>query len=338
MGAIERRLAVLKAIVEEHQRSARPVASGSVARLADLPVSSATIRNDMAALESDGLIVQPHASAGRIPSTRGYRRFVDELMGPARLTAAERRTIHHQFHQIEGQASEWLALATTVLTRLVRSASIAAAPLRRSVRVRDVRIEPIGRHRLHVVLVLDRGRVASRLADIEAPITNVRLEAARPEIAKAVRGKAPAQLAASERSDPIVRTVVRTIREMARAAETRSLAAPQFTGIAELLRQPEFGDIDRARSLVGGIETGVLVQDLHGLVETGRGVRVVIGGESRMHGVRDLSVVLGTFGDAQSGLGFVAVLGPRRLPYRRAIASVDTVSSALNGLVASAAA
>lgn len=337
-GSLERRLAVLKAIVEEHVRSARPVASGSVARLADLPVSSATIRNDMAALESDGLIVQPHASAGRVPSTRGYRRFVDELMGPARLSVSERTTILHQFHQIEGQASEWLALATTVLTRLVRSAAVAAAPHRRSVRVRDVRIEPIGPHRLHIVLVLDRGRVATRLVEIEALITDAWLEGARPQVTEAVRGKLTRQLAASVRGDPIIRRVIRTISEMARAAETQSLDASQFTGIAELLRQPEFGDIDRTRSLVGVLETGALVHDLQGLVKTGGGVRVVIGGESRLHGVRDLSVVLASFGDAMSGVGFVAVLGPRRLPYRRAIASVDTVSSALNGLVASAAA
>ncbi|HEY8430705.1 MAG TPA: DeoR family transcriptional regulator, partial [Sandaracinaceae bacterium] len=110
-----RRRWVLKHIVEEYVTSATPVSSETVARRAPVRVSTATVRNDMAALEELGLVHQPHTSAGRVPSDAGYRLYVKELMRPADLEPAELRTIYHQFHQVEFAIDEWLALARAVL-------------------------------------------------------------------------------------------------------------------------------------------------------------------------------------------------------------------------------
>ena len=130
----DRQRAILSIIVEEYVTTARPVASEQIVNNYRLTVSSATVRNDMADLERVGLIVQPHTSAGRIPTDRGYRYFVTNLMHPASLSQDEQRTIRHQFHQVELDAEEWVRLAASVLARTVHSAAVATAP--RSIEVR----------------------------------------------------------------------------------------------------------------------------------------------------------------------------------------------------------
>ena len=110
MDAVERRAAVLRAIVEEYVETAQPVASQSIAQTRSLGVSSATVRNDMTQLEREGYIVQPHTSAGRIPSEQGYRYFVQRLMHEERLPRSEQLTIRHQFHQVALMREQWLQL------------------------------------------------------------------------------------------------------------------------------------------------------------------------------------------------------------------------------------
>src|SRR5438445_8402691 len=124
----ERQRQILAIIIDEYISTARPVASEHIVGSYDLNVSSATVRNEMVELERAGLIAQPHTSAGRVPSDRGYRYFVENLMTPASLPLSEQRTIRHQFHQIEMDADEWVRLATSVLARTVHSAAVATAP------------------------------------------------------------------------------------------------------------------------------------------------------------------------------------------------------------------
>src|SRR5947209_12381172 len=124
----ERRRAILKIIVQEHVATARPVASETIARRYALGVSAATIRNEMAALEEMGYIHQLHTSAGRAPSARGYRFYVEHLMEEPTLAAEEQRTIAHQFHQAHPELGQWLHLAAAVLAHSVHNAAMVTAP------------------------------------------------------------------------------------------------------------------------------------------------------------------------------------------------------------------
>src|SRR5918998_1852089 len=125
----ERQARVLKAIVEDHIRHAGPVASEALVREHALGVSSATVRNEMSELESMGYIYQPHTSAGRIPSEKGYRYFVQRLMEEERIPRAEQLTIRHQFHQVALMREEWLQLGAAVLARVAHAAAIVSAPV-----------------------------------------------------------------------------------------------------------------------------------------------------------------------------------------------------------------
>src|SRR5919201_3418612 len=144
---------VLRAVVHEYIRAAQPVASDTLVRRYRLGVSSATVRNDLAALEDVGLLTHPHTSAGRIPTPQGYRYFIDSLMGDARLEQSEQMMVRHQFHQLHLDTSEWLRLAASVLARLSTGAGLVTEPHQRSTRVPHLEIVPVGRQRVLLVVV-----------------------------------------------------------------------------------------------------------------------------------------------------------------------------------------
>src|SRR5690242_7783509 len=143
----DRRRDILKHIVEDYIDSAMPVSSESIARKMSVPVSSATVRNEMAALEDEGFIVQPHTSAGRVPSDIGYRYFVEFLMPEQQLSAEEQRMINHQFHQVQLDTDQWVRLAAAVLARAAANAAVITAP-----KVLDVKLK-------HIQLVLVQQRL-----------------------------------------------------------------------------------------------------------------------------------------------------------------------------------
>src|SRR5437588_5206338 len=162
----ERQRQILAIIIEEYVSTARPVASEHITGQYGLNVSSATVRNEMVELAKEGLIAQPHTSAGRIPSDRGYRYFVENLMTPTALSTSEQRTIRHQFHQIEMDAEEWVRLATSVLARTVHSAAVATAPRSTAVRLKHFELLAISDTRLLLVLVGNDGSVTQQMLNV----------------------------------------------------------------------------------------------------------------------------------------------------------------------------
>jgi heat-inducible transcriptional repressor len=337
--AKQRRAAVLKVIVEEYVRSAQPVASAAVVRKMRLRVSSATVRNDMVALEDAGLITQPHASAGRVPSSQGYRQFVDELMGPARVPPSEQRTILHQFHQIEGQAAESLALGLTLLSRMVETVAVVTEPRRRGIRVRDVHLSRAGPNRAQLVIMLEGGLVASSVVAIEPDPERWLLQRMSSRLGAMLAGKTARQIEALRSTlEASEAQVVEVIVELMHSLEGKAVASQRFAGVGALLRQPEFRDVGRVHPLLAMLEDGTLVSRLRQSLPGAPGVRVVIAGERTLDVVDEYSAVLARYGDDARGHGVVGIVGPQRLPYRRAVASVEVIARALSRVGAVAAA
>ena len=333
--AAGRRAAVLRAVVEEYVRSGHPVASSAVACLSGLRVSSATVPSDMAALEGDGLIMQPHASPGRVPSPSGYRRFVDQLRGPAVLGLREQRTIFHQFHQVEGASREWMALA--VLSRMVHAAAVVTAPRRRVVRIRAVQVVPLDASRWQVVVVDDASHIAQREV---APPSGFRPDSLRRDsdrLTKLVSGLSAREIDAlcHDRSAWVTQ-LLRAVAAVARDLEQELVAPQRFAGVSELLAHPEFEQAGRVREVVALLEDGSFLRHVlnASMGDVRGGVRVFIGGEGPLASATHLSAVLALYDNGACGRGLVGVLGPSRLPYRRAVATVATVSAALSRLVA----
>src|SRR6476620_12013680 len=185
----ERQRQILAIIIEQYVSTARPVASEHIIGHYDLNVSSATVRNEMVELEKAGLISQPHTSAGRAPTDRGYRFFVENLMTPTALSTSEQRTIRHQFHQIEMDAEEWVRLATAVLARTVRSAAVATTPRSTAVRLKHFEFLSISDMRILLVLVGHDGTVTQQLLTVDESWDQERLSALAARLNAEFTGK-----------------------------------------------------------------------------------------------------------------------------------------------------
>ncbi len=167
----ERREQLLRFIVDEYVRSAQPVASSAVVRRRGLPVSSATIRNEMARLEDEGYIVQPHTSAGRIPSDKGYRYYVEALMRPQEPPVAVQQTIRHQFHQAAGETAEWAHLAAAVLAARLSYVSVVTAPQAARPRLRWLPLVNVQDFVALLVLVLQETLVLQHTLTLDRPLS-----------------------------------------------------------------------------------------------------------------------------------------------------------------------
>jgi len=185
----DRQRQILAIIVEQYVSTARPVASEHIIGHYDMNVSSATVRNEMVELERAGLISQPHTSAGRAPTDRGYRFFVENLMTPSTLPVNEQRKIRHQFHQIEMDADEWVRLATSVLARTVNNVAVATAPRSSAVRLKHFELISISDKRVLLVMVGHDGTVTQQMLTVEENVDQERLSSLAAQLNGALDGK-----------------------------------------------------------------------------------------------------------------------------------------------------
>src|SRR5881398_2305079 len=184
----ERQRDLLRAVIREYIATAEPVASAALVRRYGLDVSSATVRNALAALEELGLLTHPHTSAGRVPTDLGYRYFIESLMPHPSLGAAEELTVSHQFQQALRDTAAWLRVAASSLARLTAEASIVTPPAAKRSTVRHVEIVPVHERRVLLVAVLEGGLVRQQLLEVSAPVTADQLRMLSSRFTEAVAG------------------------------------------------------------------------------------------------------------------------------------------------------
>jgi len=184
----ERKASILRAVVEEYIQTAQPVGSGHVANAPGVQVSSATVRNDMAALETEGFLAQPHTSAGRVPTEKGYRYFVDALSHP-RLDRAAAQQVRSFFDQAHGEIEQMLADTTRLLTGLTDYAAVVVAPAHEAARVRSVQLVSLAPSVVLFVAVLGSGAIEKRTIELAAEADEVVLAVAARHLSNAVVGE-----------------------------------------------------------------------------------------------------------------------------------------------------
>lgn len=320
-----RRASILGLVVDEYISSAAPVSSRALVDRHSLGVSPATIRNELARLEDDGYITHPHTSAGRVPSDRGYRVYVEALMAEELLDAEEQRTIEHQFYQASGGLDEWLSLGAAVLASAVGNVAVVTRPRRRVAHLKQVQFVHLHDAAALVVAVMDDGRVQQRMLTLDQPTRQDELA----HVAEELNARYGEQDAASIRDDEpqdededrarLRLAVADLVDEHERSDDT------YLEGVRDVLEQPEFQSADRMREAVQHLEVYELRRALPSVREvtgvTGGSLRVVIGGENRLAWMQGWSVVLATYG-AGGASGMLAVVGPTRMHYARTIPRV----------------
>ena len=171
MTLTERRAAILRLIIADYVQTAQPVGSEALVQRHKLELSSATIRNEMARLEEEGYIQHPHTSAGRVPSDRGYRYFVETLTGEPDLPNDEKLRILHQFHQSTSEMAEWLQLAASVLSHSVRNLAVVTAPHAGQTRLKHLELVALHDHTALLVLVTDAVKVRQQVVSFSRPVS-----------------------------------------------------------------------------------------------------------------------------------------------------------------------
>ncbi|MDR7420777.1 MAG: heat-inducible transcriptional repressor HrcA [Armatimonadota bacterium] len=329
----DRKRAVLCAVVEEHIRSAEPVGSEHPVLLEHLGCSSATIRSAMAALEDEGLLTHPHTSAGRVPTDYGYRVYVDMVLaGP--LPASERQAIRRDVGHVAGDATDLGDQAAHILSLVTRYASVVAPAGLRQQTFDSLHLLAQGPGRALAVITTSAGTLQGRLIDLPPGVAAADLEQLSRVITQRLHGMRIADLT-QERLEQVIGEASRDqqLVDAVKAWLRRDLARgsrPRFhvEGARHLLNEPEFSRPEAATQVLSALEEHtVLAQALAAVPE--QGVWIAIGSENRLAELRACSVVAAPYGVGHDAGGTVAIVGPTRMRYRRAVAAVQYVADRL---------
>lgn len=329
-----RRTEILGLVVHQYIDTAAPVSSRALVTRHGLSISTATIRNELAKLEEDGYIAQPHTSAGRIPLDRGYRLYVEELMAEEPVGPDEQRTIEHQFHQAPARLEEWLSLAASVLASAVANVAVITRPISPAARLRQVQLVHLHDETVLMVAVMDDGRVQQRIVQLsrseEQDALTARAGRLNARIADAEA--AVVRMAIGELADKDDRLLAELVADL--IDEHRIAGETYLEGLRSALEQPEFSSADRMLEAVRHLEAYELLRALPGPDELRPGAtRVMIGSENSDDWMHEWSVVTSSFGDFNGSLGTIAVLGPTRMRYGYTIPRVRYVASLVTTLL-----
>jgi heat-inducible transcriptional repressor len=329
----DRRSTLLNLIVEEYVDTALPVGSKYIVSKHDMPVSSATVRLEMARLEDEGYISQPHTSAGRVPSDKGYRYYVESLMAEEAIPWEERETIRHQFHQTERAMEQWFQLAAAVLAHSVSNFAVVTSPHSTETRLRHVQLVPLHELSALCVVVLNEARIRQQVLAFRDPVNEEMLITAASRINQRYGGRTQDELErqpepASEVESLVSRAVMELMDE-----ESLALGDVFRDGVREVLSQPEFSRSDRMLDIIDILEQRTLSSAIP-IRQLGEdGISVVIGSENNNESLRDCSVVLARYGNPGGPTGVVAVLGPTRMRYSRTIPTVRYLATLLGDMM-----
>ncbi|MGI8759324.1 MAG: heat-inducible transcriptional repressor HrcA [Acidimicrobiales bacterium] len=325
----ERRAAILRAVVEEYIETAQPVGSGHVARLPDVAVSPATVRHDMVTLEQDGYLRQPHTSAGRVPTDKGYRMFVDGLVHPNALDAPQRQLVSTFFAKAHGALEEMLQDTSRLLSGLTDQAALVVGAPPDDATIRSVQLVGLGGRAALAVMVLSNGVVAKAGLDLPDDVGDEHLDATTAHLSRSLVGVSPSLLAPAPPSgDPTVdRACARTVLALEGAASDQD-AGQVFVGGASRMAAA-FDAVESVRRVLGILEQQYVVV---GLVRDilDRGLSVAIGVEHGVEPLSECSVVVARYQVEGETAGAIGVLGPTRMNYPRALAAVAMVSQRLS--------
>ena len=329
----QRRADILNLVVDEYIDTAAPVSSRALVDRHNLDVSTATVRNELAALEEDGYITHPYTSAGRIPSNSGYRFYVEELMAERPIGPDERRTIEHQFYQVAPGLDEWLQLAASILAAAVSNVAVVARPQRAVPHLRQAQLVHLRPGAALLVGVLDDGSVQERIVAVPEAEDQVALSvrAARLNERLALSDPDGSRAAAPQFEDEDDRRLALDIAELT----TEGATAMQLfiEGVRMVLEQPEFSSTDRMLDAVQHLEAYELRRALQRPASAERSARVLIGDENERPWLHDWTMVISTFGEPGGAVGSVAVLGPTRMHYGHTIPRVRYVARLMTELL-----
>lgn len=336
----DRQAAILRCIIQEYVGGGRAVASQMLIERYPLGVSSATVRNEMAVLERLGLIQQLHTSAGRVPTDKGYRYYVEQFAAHSSLPVHEQVMIRHQFGQVESQLDRWLEVAASTLAEFTRAVSLVTSPRTSVPRLRHFELLSLQERAALLILVTRESSVHQALLHLPEPASQSELSLVADTLNDLLHGHSADEIEALTRDLTGLPAIVadRIVRILMSAQATGG-AELHYHGLEHVLQQPEFSSGQASARLFELLRGGALLAELLPQVPApsarrgGENVFIFIGEENASEGLRPFGVVVATYGVDHEVTGLLGILGPRRMPYERTISSVRYMASLMSDLM-----
>jgi len=325
---------ILNYIVARYIADAVPVPSQVVADKADLGVSPATIRNEMASLEKEGYLIRPHTSAGCIPSDTGYRYYVESIENIT-LPREEQYLISHTFHQVEKEVEAWVSLTATLLAKLTQNVAVVSLPKSTDCKLKHLEFIAVQDSNALAVVVLDGAMVKQKLITFDEPVTQPSLSVISNKLNSVFTGMSSRQISENKKIElsPLEKKATEYLVEIMHAEDSKEYQEPYLEGWHFMLDQPEFAHSDQMRTLMELFERRGLLKVIAPSKLSQPGVHVIIGKENQFEAIRNCSVVICRYGLPEEASGTIAVVGPTRMPYSHTIPTVYYLSSVLSQLV-----
>ncbi|TLS53742.1 heat-inducible transcriptional repressor HrcA [Paenibacillus antri] len=323
----ERQKMILSAIVDDYIRSAEPVGSRSISKRGDVGYSAATIRNEMSDLEELGFLEQPHTSAGRIPSNKGYRYYVDHLLSPGSLSPMEKESIktffENKIQEVEGVVQH----AATILSSLTNYTAIVLGPETYKTTLASLQLIPLNERSAVAIIVTNTGHVENRTVTIPDGVPVGEIEKFVNVMNAKLKGVPLYRL----RSKMYTELVAELSKHVAGYEELLAVVESVLEGdesdrlylggATNMLTQPEFKDVDKVKTILDLFDQTETM--LRMFAATPAGIQVKIGGENTLEAINHCSIITASYSIEGQPVGTIGILGPTRMDYRKVIAVLD---------------
>jgi len=333
----ERKQKILKAIIANYLETGEPVGSRTISKLADMGLSSATIRNEMADLEELGYITQPHTSAGRIPTDKGYRFYVDNVMAEKEETERSQGALLERVDKLEAL----LVQVAKVLAYNTQYATMVTTPQLRNKQIKFIQLSQVDEDDLVAVMVVGDNLARNRMIHVSRPLSNeellkfnlllntflqgVSIDQINIEVMQAMKREA------GEYSD-ILESVFDGLLEVAKEAEEMKIYT---SGASNILRFKELGDIEKATALLETFEDKKELNELADetlKADSDEGIQIYIGDESPVQNMSDCSIITSTYQLPEGARGTIGIIGPKRMDYRKVVGTLKALTDELDSI------
>lgn len=333
----ERKQRILQAVIQDYISSAEPVGSRTLARKYDLGVSPATIRNEMADLEMLGYLEHIHTSSGRVPSSKGYRLYVDSLLPVQPMTDAEKAMIDKWYKAKVQQLDQVFQETAKIISKLTRNVSLVLAPQISKAAFRCMQFLPLDDHRVIAVLMTDAGFVENRIMEMPAGSSFEDFQRMAKVIngclaghtLGAIQNGSLKQIEAEIGDNGLYESAMTLIDKTLNSQRKERL---YLGGTTEMMEQPEFHNVDKVKELLIMLEKDQLMKDIL-KAHLGDGLTVTIGQENEYSGIKDCSIITATYHLDGELLGSMAVLGPTRMEYGRTMSLLNYMNNNLTEVI-----
>lgn len=332
-----RQLQVLKVIVDDFISSGQPIGSRQISKKEGISFSPATIRNEMADLEEMGFLEKPHTSAGRVPSEKGYRFYVDHLLKPQNITNQDMTILRSAFSDQLFETEQVIRKSATILSDLTNYTSIILGPDVQMHKVKRFSIVPLNASNAVAIIVTDNGHVENRVIDIPKGINPIDFEKIVNILNERLVGVPLVQIPyyiereAAKIIEQHVGSYNGLLQSIVSGMDQQSDGKIYYGGKTNMLNQPEFHDLEKIRMLMEMMETQSQIQTL--LHRDSPGIQIRIGSENNLSAVEDCSIITATYSMAENQVGSIAIIGPKRMDYQRVITLLDYMSEDLTKLL-----